>query len=56
MKKTKQQGQFQVLTSKLPRAEALDVRRLAHRQGLTVSALIRNILRPIVRDELEREP
>ena len=54
--KTKQPGQFVVLSSMMPRALALDVMRLAEKKGLTTSMLIRNIVGPIVRDELERQP
>ena len=40
----------------MSRAEAMDVWRLAERRGLTPSRLIRSMLLPLVREELERKP
>ena len=56
MKKGRQQGKFVVLASMVPRELAMDVRRLAKQQGITPSMLIRNIVGPIVREQLGREP
>lgn len=53
---SKKPSKHQMVGSMMLREEVLDIQRLATKKGLTPSMLVRRIVVPIVREQLEQQP